>query len=119
MVIIFLNSAVNLLAYAYGSVAAPNANSASGAYAIQAATFAYSQINKILPTAILGLTPMIGQSTVQGEIFTLADAAQVTKWAKSVNYVNLLSFRTANRDMAGKSGVTQTDYAFGQIFGAL
>lgn len=107
---------INILAYNYGSSAAPNAGSASGTYALQAATFAYSQAQAAGINAKVGLSPMIGQSTITTEFFKQADASQVLTWAKSQPWVQLISFVSANRDNVGLSGITQKANEFASIF---
>ncbi|MBW8871102.1 MAG: chitinase, partial [Leifsonia sp.] len=47
--------------------------------------------------AKLGATPMIGQNDVEGEVFTLADAASFNRWAVS-NGLGRMSMWSANRD---------------------
>ncbi|KAJ3369677.1 hypothetical protein HDU91_007008 [Kappamyces sp. JEL0680] len=107
---------VNIQAYNYGAVAAPNAGSASGTYAIQAATFSYSQIQAIGLTSKIGVTAMIGQADVATEYFKQADATQLVNWAKTAPWVSVLSFYSANRDNEGSSGVSQTALEFTGIF---
>ena len=108
---------VNILAFDYGSAAAPNAGSASGTYAIQAGTRVIDQVKTALGYATkFGITPMIGQANVVTEFFQPADATQLVKWAKSQPLVTLLSFMSANRDKSGGSGITQTDNQFAKAF---
>jgi chitinase len=47
--------------------------------------------------AKLGATPMIGQNDIEGEVFTLADAASFNTWAVS-NGLGRMSMWSANRD---------------------
>ena len=55
IVFMVLTLVVDIQAYNYGYEAAPNAGSASGTYCIQAATFAYSQVQSIGLNAITGI----------------------------------------------------------------
>ncbi|MDQ4133039.1 MAG: hypothetical protein M3179_07505 [Actinomycetota bacterium] len=81
-------SVVNVMAMDYGSGAAPNPAGQMGTYAVQAATSTRDQLRSLYPArtdaqlwAMVGITPMIGQNDIAGEVFTLADARQVTDFA--------------------------------------
>ena len=78
----------------------------------------------------IGLTPMIGQNDVAGEIFTLKDAEELSAYASSKG-VGRLSMWSLNRDRTcspnypdvtqvsdGCSGVEQGSAAFATILGA-
>ena len=58
---------------------------------------------------------MIGVNDQQDEVFDQAAAAQVVSFAQQQN-LGELAFWSANRDQAGGSGITQTDYQFTDIF---
>ncbi|KAI9006014.1 glycoside hydrolase superfamily [Gaertneriomyces semiglobifer] len=114
---------VNIMAMDYGGSAAPNGLSEMGNYAISAAQSTYKQAQAAgLKSAKIGITPMIGQNDVAGEIFRIPDAKQVLQWAKSVDYVAELSFWSVARDTSKKgplyasSQIAQNDYEFSSIF---
>jgi chitinase len=78
----------------------------------------------------IGLTPMIGQNDIQGEIFTLKDAEELSAYA-SAKGVGRLSMWSLNRDRTcspnypdvkqvsdGCSGVEQGSATFATILGA-
>lgn len=78
----------------------------------------------------LGITPMIGQNDIAGEIFTLDDAALLNKYAKSKG-VGRVSMWSLNRDRTcgsnypdvtkvsdSCSGVKQGDVHFSTVLGA-
>ncbi|ORY40370.1 hypothetical protein BCR33DRAFT_852707 [Rhizoclosmatium globosum] len=92
-----------------------NGNSLMGQYAISAAQGTYSQIGSQVGS--IGITPMIGINDDVKEVFTLADAAQVAAWVKTVNYVSLLSFWVASADAQGNvDGKGSAKNAYGKIF---
>jgi len=104
-----------------------------GTAAIQAATSTRDQLRGLYPTrtdtqlwAMVGVTPMIGQNDIQGEVFTTADARQLTEFARQ-NHLGRLAMWSVNRDSqcpAGVktsvdnlcSGVTQTPNEFSITF---
>jgi hypothetical protein len=107
-------SGVNIMAMDYGASAAPNPAGQMGAYAIQAATAVHGQLLSLYAAAaapltpaaawrLLGVTPMIGQNDVPGEIFTLADAAQLLAFADQ-NDLPLVSFWSMTRDQPCPGG---------------
>ncbi|MFE2421773.1 chitinase [Streptomyces hokutonensis] len=104
-----------------------------GDYAITSATATHTQLKKVFGLSDAGawqgmaLTSMIGVNDVSGETFSLADAAQVRKFAeeKEIAWVSMWStFRdqqcesgSSNDDAATDcSGVTQSSGAFGKAF---
>jgi hypothetical protein len=78
------------------------------------------------PNTKVGICPMIGINDVQNQIFTLDNARAVLAFAQSNTFVGLLTFWSANRDIAQtstetnasakKSGVVQANCEFGIIF---
>ncbi|KAI8920267.1 glycoside hydrolase superfamily [Powellomyces hirtus] len=114
---------LNIMAMDYGPGAAPNGATGMGGYAISAAKAAYAQVQAAgFPSTKIGITPMIGQNDVQGEIFRLADAAELVKWASSQSWVGELAMWSVNRDTAKKgplyasSQISQNDYDFTKAF---
>jgi len=99
-----------------------------GQAAIDAATNTHNQLVSMGVSAQVGITPMIGQNNTQGEIFTLSDADQLLTYARANSYVGWLSFWSLGRDNGGCpgqttasascSGLSQTNYAFTNIFKA-
>ncbi|MFF3845389.1 chitinase [Streptomyces sp. NPDC002328] len=122
-------STVNIMTMNYGE----SYTGDMGGYAIAAATAAHTQLKKTFGTTDaaawkgMALTSMIGVNDVDGETFTLADAAQVRTFAegKGVAWVSMWStFRDqqcADDSSAGDalttcSGVEQEDGAFAEAF---
>jgi chitinase len=79
----------------------------------------------------VGATPMIGQNDVEGEVFTLADAEELTTFARA-NGLGRVSLWSLNRDTRCSasfadvavhsnicSGVDQTSLAFVEVFAGL
>jgi chitinase len=99
-----------------------------GQAAIDAATNTHNQLVSLGIPAQVGITPMIGQNNTQGEIFTLSDADQLLAYARANSYVGWLSFWSLGRDNGGCpgqttasascSGISQSSYAFTNIFKA-
>lgn len=97
-----------------------------GQAAIDAATNTYNQLNGLGISTKIGITPMIGQNNVAGEIFDLGDADQVVAFAKANSYVGFLSFWSTGRDNGGCpgqttasascSGISQNNYDFTNKF---
>ncbi|MGC9156406.1 MAG: cellulose binding domain-containing protein, partial [Ferrimicrobium sp.] len=127
-------SVVNVMAMDYGSANAPDTN-AMGTYAIDAAKATEAQLGTIFTGLsqdqlwnMVGVTPMIGQNDLTGEIFTTQDAMQLADFAKSYD-LGRLSYWELHRDVECAndadidsnycSGTTQTPYQFAQIFGAV
>jgi hypothetical protein len=95
-------SVVNVMAMDYGLGGNPAGQ--MGTYATQAATSTRDQVKSLYPSladaqlwAMVGVTPMIGQNDLQGEVFTTADARQLTDFAVT-HHLGRLSFWSANRD---------------------
>ncbi|WP_263428414.1 glycosyl hydrolase family 18 protein [Arthrobacter sp. NicSoilB8] len=86
-------SAVNVMAMDYGdgtTAMGAAAISAAKATATQLATVpAYASLTSEQRLSLVGLTPMIGANDVAGEIFTLADVATVSMFAKANSLANL------------------------------
>lgn len=113
---------VNLLTLDFENV--ENPDSAMGSYVISAATGAYKALKSLnfSSSVKVGVSPMIGQNDIANEVFQLADAAQISKWAIENSWLGLISFWSIERDNGDKSGIansTQIDqsrYEFSQIF---
>ncbi|MBV9411370.1 MAG: cellulose binding domain-containing protein [Acidimicrobiia bacterium] len=97
---------VNVMAMDYG---APSDH--MGADAVQAATSTHNQLATLYPAktdaqlwAMVGVTPMIGQNDIAGEVFTTSDAQQLTTFAKT-QHLGRLAFWSANRDVQCSQGV--------------
>ncbi|MFD6168116.1 chitinase [Streptomyces coeruleorubidus] len=120
---------VNLMTMNYGT----SYDGDMGGYAITAAKAAHSQLKKVFRTSDaaawqgMALTSMIGVNDVDGETFTLADAAEVRAFAeeKGIGWVSMWSAardrQCANGSTPGQpatdcSGVRQAPGAFGEAF---
>lgn len=110
-------SMVNGLAMDYGDGAEPNPKGQMGTYAIDAGEGVYTQLHSIFPTEpaasleqLIGLTPMIGINNTSDEIFTLANATQLDKWAVKTK-IGMLSMWQLNRDKKCPKPVTTTQLA--------
>ena len=126
-------SIVNPMTMDYGSPA-PDAGE-MGAYAIEAAQAVQQQLATVFPSAtaaqlwaIVGITPLIGQNDVSGEVFGLTDADEVAQFAATAG-IGRLSLWSVTRDRRCSqgiiaydsptcSGVLQGTWAFSHIFEA-
>ncbi|MGC0338717.1 chitinase [Streptomyces sp. SLBN-8D4] len=123
-------STVNIMTMNYGE----SYDGDMGAYAITSAKAAQAQLKSVFGTSdstawrALALTSMIGTNDVDGETFTLSDAAQVRAFAeaKEVAWVSMWStFRDQQCEsgdsdeddpLTNCSGVSQSSGAFGEAF---
>ncbi|MFH8802582.1 chitinase [Streptomyces sp. NPDC017936] len=123
-------STVNLMTMNYGE----SYTGDMGGYAIASATAAHTQLKDVFGTEDaaawkgMALTSMIGVNDIDGETFTLADAAEVRTFAegKGISWVSMWStFRDqpcedddADRDdaLTNCSGVEQDAGAFAEAF---
>ncbi|MCQ4206563.1 hydrolase [Streptomyces longispororuber] len=122
-------STVNLMTMNYGE----SYDGDMGGYAITAAKAAHAQLTKVFGSSAaatwqaMALTSMLGVNDVDGETFTLSDAAQVRAFAeeKSIAWVSAwATFRdvqceegTSTDDAATNcSGVTQSAGAYAKAF---
>ncbi|MFF1273608.1 chitinase [Streptomyces marokkonensis] len=120
---------VNLMTMNYGE----SYDGDMGDYALTAARAAHAQLRDVFGLSGaaawrgMALTSMIGVNDVEGETFTLEDAAQVRAFAeeKGVAWVSMWSASRdrpcdggspAKKAMTGCSGVSQEDGAFGEAF---
>ena len=88
-----------------------------GSLAIQACMSVFNQIQSIgMHSTSIGITPMLGHNDVQGEIFTIQDASQVTHFAKNTPWISRVSFWSINRDMNASSGLNTPDFSFSNVF---
>jgi hypothetical protein len=126
---------VNLMTMDYGDGAAPHPAGRMGTYAIDAAKAVHNQLAKLYPhvhrTALwrmVGVTPMIGVNDTSDEVFQLADARQLIKFARG-KHLGRLAFWAATRDHQCSGGaqssaqddcssVLQTNWAFSRAFAA-
>jgi hypothetical protein len=99
-------SVVNVMAMDYGGP-----SSHMGTDAINAATSTHDQLRSLFPAktdaqlwAMVGVTPMIGQNDVGGEVFTTSDAGQLTDFAVA-HHLGRLAMWSANRDSQCSGGV--------------
>ncbi|XZG71025.1 glycosyl hydrolase family 18 protein [Chitinibacteraceae bacterium HSL-7] len=117
---------VNVMAMDYGTSA--SSGKKMGDLAVQAAQSTFNQIKPLFPGktdaelwAMVGVTPMIGQNDVQGEIFTLADAQILTDFAKQKG-LGLIAYWSFQRDRVGSGNygsyslVNQANFDFFNIF---
>lgn len=123
-------STVNLMTMNYGA----SYDGDMGDYAITAARAAHAQLRDVFGTSAatawrgMALTSMIGANDVDGETFTLQDAAQVRKFAeeKEIGWVSMWSTLRDRQCAEGDadeddaqtdcSGVEQSSGAFGEAF---
>ncbi|POY31848.1 chitinase, partial [Mycobacterium kansasii] len=124
-------SRVNIMAMDYGPGFDQPGNPGMGTYAIDAATATHGQLMTLYPSltseqawSMLGVTPLIGINDDPSEVFTLADAQQLTTFAVQ-NHIGELSMWELPRDTTGTlgavdavdgSGVAQTPFEFSKIF---
>ncbi|MDE1570344.1 fibronectin type III domain-containing protein [Aquabacter sp. P-9] len=115
-------SHVNIMAMDYGEY---YDTGDMGADAISASEATLAQLDSIGLDTKLVITPMIGINDVTSEVFTLEDAQQLVDYVESnddVAGISMWSLSRDNGDVVGYvspvgSGITQTDYAFSEIFG--
>lgn len=121
-------STVNLMTMNYGK----SYSGGMGGYAVTAAKAAHTQLKKVFGLSDanawrgMALTSMIGVNDVEGETFTLSDAAQVRAFAEKqeIAWVSMWSaFRdqrceqgTAEKARTDCSGVEQSPGAFAKAF---
>ena len=98
-------SMVNVMAMDYGG--AYSSGKKMGDLAVSAANETFAQIKPLFPAktdaqvwAMIGVTPMIGQNDIAGEIFTPADAATLVTFARQKG-LGLLSMWAMQRDQVG------------------
>ncbi|MEU1938600.1 chitinase [Streptomyces coeruleorubidus] len=120
---------VNLMTMNYGT----SYDGDMGGYALMAAKAAHTQLKKVFGTSDadawkgMALTSMIGVNDVDGETFTLADAAEVRAFAeeKGIGWVSMWSAArdrqcangsTSDQPATDCSGVRQSPGAFGEAF---
>ncbi|MET8074808.1 chitinase [Streptomyces sp. NPDC005303] len=124
-------STVNIMTMNYGE----SYDGDMGDYAITSAKAAQAQLKSVFGTSdstawrAMALTSMIGTNDVDGETFTLSDAAQVREFAESkeVAWVSMWSTFRDQRCESGDadeddpltncSGVSQSSGAFGEALG--
>jgi hypothetical protein len=90
---------INIMAMDYGSFYDNGGNMLLSAQ--QAAQATRNQTGDMI-----GITPMIGQNDVQGEIFTLQNATDLANWARGQSYINRLAFWSLSRDNGSCPGQT-------------
>ncbi len=124
-------SRVNVMAMDYGNGFDQTGNPGMGVYAIDAATATHGQLMTLYPSMtsqqvwhMLGVTPLIGINDDPSEIFSLANAQQLTTFAQQ-NNIGELSMWELPRDITGTlgavdavdgSGIAQTPFEFSGIF---
>jgi hypothetical protein len=124
-------SRVNIMAMDYGNGFDQPGNPGMGVYAIDAATATHSQLMTLYPSLSsqqawqeIGVTPLIGINDDPSEVFSLANAQQLTTFAQQ-NGIGELSMWELPRDQTGMlgavdavdgSGIQQTPFEFSHIF---
>jgi hypothetical protein len=105
---------VNPMTMDYGG-AVSNPAGMMGTYAIQAARSVEAQLGGVFPSfttaqlwSMVGITPLIGQNDVPGEVFGLSDAQQVASFA-AANGVGRLAMWSATRDQQCEQGIVTYD----------
>jgi hypothetical protein len=96
---------VNAMAMNYGGT-----QSNMGALANGVAAAVRSQISAVGLSSRVGVTPMIGQNDVAGEIFTLADGDIFFASSLGNASVGFIAFWSAGRDNGGCAGTTTARY---------
>ncbi|CAI7980100.1 Lysozyme [Frankia sp. Hr75.2] len=102
-------NAVNIMAMDYGDGAAPNPAGRMGQYAIDAATATQAQVKGVFELSDaqawgrVAVTPMIGVNDVASEVFTLADARQLVRFASQIDLA-WLSMWSLTRDQPCPGG---------------
>ncbi|MCF3122394.1 chitinase [Streptomyces arenae] len=102
-------SAVNVMAMDYG----PAYSGDMGTYAVQAATATQKQVKTALGLSdkaawqAVAVTPMIGVNDVATEVFTVDDAAQLVKFARTKG-MGQLSMWSSTRDKACPGGASDS-----------
>jgi chitinase len=115
---------VNIMAMDYGAYAD---SGDMGQDAIDAALATISQLRELGIDAKVGITPMIGINDVQSEVFTVEDANQLMAFAKDNPDIASIGMWSLGRDNASQlntvspvaSGISQSEYEFTGVFGAL
>lgn len=69
--------------------------------AMASAERTHAQLAGWVPALSLGLTPMLGRNDEPGQVFTVADAGRLCRWAQTQPWVSWLSYWSVNRDSAG------------------
>jgi hypothetical protein len=128
-------SIVNPMTMDYGDGDVANPAGQMGAIAIQATKAVEAQLAQVYPTrsaaqlwAMIGITPLIGQNDIQDEVFTVADATAVARFATSQG-VGRVAMWSVTRDKQCSqgvvtyddptcSGIMQSAWAFSHAFGA-
>jgi hypothetical protein len=124
-------SRVNVMAMDYGNGFDQTGNPGMGVYAIDAATATHGQLMTLYPSMtsqqawhMLGVTPLIGINDDPSEVFSLANAQQLTAFAHQ-NNIGELSMWELPRDVTGTlgavdavdgSGIAQSPFEFSGIF---
>jgi hypothetical protein len=97
-------SLVNGMAMDYGGSVAPHPSGKMAGYAIDVANSLRGQLHAIFPSlggaaleSLIGVTPMIGINDVSDEVFTTANATQLTKFARR-HKLGMLSMWQLDRD---------------------
>jgi hypothetical protein len=124
---------VNVMAMDYGpsGIDMGDAAISAGEAVFQQLKTLYINNGINLPDSVIwrkiGITPMIGQNDVQGEVFYLEDANDLAQWA-SQRKIGRLAMWSANRDhqcanasdpLYSCSHITQTPYQFSSILGSV
>ena len=106
-------SVVNAMTMDYGGAVSDPTQ--MGYYANEAATAVEAQLATVYPStptaklwAMVGVTPLIGQNDVAGEVFTLSDASQVASFA-AAHGVGRVAMWSVTRDQQCSQGVITYD----------
>ncbi|KAI8893020.1 glycoside hydrolase superfamily [Globomyces pollinis-pini] len=88
---------VNIMAMDYGNI--KDGATAMGKHAIEAAEATFKQLQNMgLTKTTIGITTMIGNNDVAGEIFTLDNAKEINEYYLKTPFVSFLSIWNGNRD---------------------
>ncbi|KAI8898528.1 chitin synthase III catalytic subunit-domain-containing protein [Globomyces pollinis-pini] len=118
---------VNIMTMDFGAERAPDGKASMGKYSISAAEGTRKILQDLGMEAKgtkIGITPMIGNNDVLGEVFTVANAQEVVDYAMKNDYVSILSFWALHRDngapitevLSLSNQVTDKKFAYSSIF---
>jgi hypothetical protein len=110
-------AAVDVMAMDYGESAAPRPAGRMATFAIRAASRTIAQLHRLAPglsrrarERMVGITPMIGVNDDPHEVFTLANARRLARWAAD-HHIGLISMWQLERDRACAAPATTTQIA--------
>ncbi|KAJ2985254.1 hypothetical protein HDV02_000647, partial [Globomyces sp. JEL0801] len=104
---------VNIMAMDYGNI--KDGATAMGKHAIEAAEATFKQLQNMgLTKTTIGITTMIGNNDVAGEIFTLDNAKEINEYYLKTPFVSLDTF-IANGELLQTSQIPQENFQFQKL----